>query len=158
MPLYSNAEKVIRENLESTRRGSKVHAPTIGCLSDAQLEALNRDRVRVKLLPVSGLIFFRGRHIYDSRIARDGYSIVDVVEQIRAAFCDASIVRFTPKMSVLQSTSLRDDGYGNRVRDEIALECTSRHPKSELFSVIPKGDKIKPADAEKTKAASRRLL
>jgi hypothetical protein len=155
MPLYSNAEKVIRENLEAVRLGNSVRTVAVGSLSDHQLQVLNAGRSRAGLPPVDGSVFFRGKHIYASRIVRDGYTVDDVLAQIAAAFRDSSIVRFNPKMSVLQSISPRDDGYGNTIRDEIALECTSRHPKAELYSVIPKGDRIKPADAPKKQEPPR---
>ena len=49
-----------------------------------------------------------------------------------------------PKMTILQNRSARADRYGNLVKDLAVLECTSRHPRPELFSVIPKGDLIRP--------------
>jgi len=50
-------------------------------------------------------------------------------------------------MTVLQNPKKREDGYGNRVSDQAILECTTRFPYAELYSAIPKGDKIKPAEA-----------
>ena len=144
MPLYSNAERVIRENLAAASQGIKPKTVTIGELSPMQLQTWNAVRAKNNLLAVDGTIFFRGTHIYQSRIVRDGYSVDDVVLQIKSAFAETSVIKWTPKMTALQSVMPRHDGYGNLVRDEIALEAMSRFPRSELFSIIPKGDKIKP--------------
>ncbi|WP_256345048.1 hypothetical protein [Pseudomonas gingeri] len=47
-------------------------------------------------------------------------------------------------MTAVKSTQLRQDGYGNEVMDEAIFELTARKPKAELYSIVPKGDKIKP--------------
>ena len=57
---------------------------------------------------------------------------------------ETAIFRADPKMSGLESCVERDDGYGNRVIDWAVLECSMRFPRPELYSVIPKGDNIKP--------------
>jgi hypothetical protein len=36
---------------------------------------------------------------------------------------------------------------GNLVHDEAILECSKYRPNPDIFSVIPKGDKIKPPKA-----------
>jgi hypothetical protein len=46
--------------------------------------------------------------------------------------------------TILENPYPRADRYGNTVKDRAILECSARHPKPELFSVIPKGDRIKP--------------
>jgi hypothetical protein len=89
-------------------------------------------------------VLFTGRHIHDRRIVGDGYSSTDVITQIKSAMDADSVIRTTPKMTVLQSIRDTKDGYGNTVRDEAVLECTGRYPHPELYSVIPKGDAIKP--------------
>nr|AKN38780.1 hypothetical protein [Vibrio splendidus] len=48
----------------------------------------------------------------------------------------------------------RLDAYGNTIIDNGILELMSRKPKAELFSVIPKGDKIKPSAIKDQKKAS----
>jgi hypothetical protein len=73
-----------------------------------------------------------------------------VIAQIRSALDVDSMVRMTPKMTVLQSQKPREDGFGNRVIDEVVFECTGRFPYPELYSVIPKGDKIKPGKVEES--------
>ena len=149
MPLYSNAEKVIREHLELVRLGQKPLRVTIGELSRGQLDSLNEQRKKAGFDPLNGLIFFRGMHVHKSRILEDCYTVDDVVDQIKSAFSEASTAHLSPKMSSLRNPVPRADRYGNQVRDEIALECFANHPRAELFSVIPKGDSNKPRCPQK---------
>jgi hypothetical protein len=44
----------------------------------------------------------------------------------------------------MQNPNARDDGYGNQVFDRAVFEMTAKKPRAELYSVIPKGDKLKP--------------
>ena len=85
-----------------------------------------------------------GQHIYNSRIVGDGYTIEDVPDQIASAMAADAVVLDTSPMTGLESPAPRTDRYGNQVRDRLVLECTARHPRPELFSVIPKGDRNKP--------------
>ena len=117
---------------------------TIGELSKVQLDSLNRQRSKAGLAPLNGLVCFVGRHVYQSRIVGDCYTAEDVVDQIKSAFSEASTAHLSPKMSSLRNPLPRADRYGNQVRDECVLECFAHHPRAELFSVIPKGDKNKP--------------
>lgn len=87
---------------------------------------------------------FVGKHIYDSRIVRNHYSIDDVIEQIKRGMDAKAKLRITPNMTVLEYPDRRDDGYGNKVRDQVVLECSTKYPRPELFSAIPKGDQNKP--------------
>jgi hypothetical protein len=48
-------------------------------------------------------------------------------------------------MSAIKNPTERADRYGNQVRDEAVFECSTKHPRAELFSVVARGDKIKPA-------------
>ncbi|TAM49722.1 MAG: hypothetical protein EPN57_25020 [Paraburkholderia sp.] len=57
-------------------------------------------------------------------------------------------------MTTVQSTVLRDDGYGAMVRDEAVLELYARKPRAELFSVIPKGD-VSPAKLAQSQAQKK---
>jgi hypothetical protein len=50
----------------------------------------------------------------------------------------------TTNMTALEAGERRNDGYGNMVRDRAILELTQRKPRAELYSVMPKGDTIKP--------------
>ena len=49
-----------------------------------------------------------------------------------------------PHATALINNTPRNDGYGNQVNDLAVLELTSRKPRAELYSVIPKGDDNKP--------------
>jgi len=93
-------------------------------------------------------IMFLGTHIFHRRITEDGYSVDDVLRQIISALDVSAQIRVTPKMTILQSQIPRDDGYGNRVTDEAVFECTGKYPFPDLYSVIPKGDRIKPKPAK----------
>jgi len=89
-------------------------------------------------------VVFIGKHIYQSRVAKDGYAIEDVIDQISNAMHSESVVLDTSKMTAMENPNLRADRYGNMVKDRAVFECTVRHPRPELFSVVPRGDLIKP--------------
>ncbi len=136
--------------MELVRIGQRPRRVTIGELSKDQLDSLNRQRQKAGFKPLNGLVFFRGKHVYDRRILDDCYTVEDVIDQIRSAFSEASTAHLSPKMSSLRNPVAREDRYGNQVKDEVALECFANHPRAELFSVIPKGDKKKPRCPKKT--------
>jgi hypothetical protein len=46
--------------------------------------------------------------------------------------------------TALQNPVARADRLGNLVHDEAILECSKYRPNPDIFSVMPKGDKIKP--------------
>lgn len=143
MPLLENALDAIRANLEALGRGEKVKLAIVGMLTDSQLATINRYRNRRGLPPISGEIVFIGSHIHKRRILEDGYSIEDVLDQIVSAFDPSSTV-INGKMSAIKNPTERADRYGNQVRDEAVFECSTKHPRAELFSVVARGDKIKP--------------
>ncbi len=87
---------------------------------------------------------FIGRHVYESRIIRDGYSVDDVIDQIASAMSEAAAAITTATMTAIENPLSRRDLYGNTVRDRAIFECSARHPRPELFSVVPKGDHIRP--------------
>lgn len=146
MPLYENAKYLIRANLEECARGGRVRAVVIGHFTPAQHEAINTYRTAVNLPRLeSPEIVLIGSHLYRSRVTRDGYTIDDVMLQIECALANTAIVLPTPKMTATRSVTLRVDGYGNNILDEAVYELTQRKPRAELFSVVPKGDKIKPS-------------
>jgi len=95
------------------------------------------------------------RHIHKRRILEDGYSIDDVLDQIESALGEGSEVIANQYMTAIRNPVLRADRLGNLVHDEAILECTRYRPNPDIFSVIPKGDKIKP---KKQKAAESGLL
>lgn len=142
MPLRPNALALIRANLEALQRGEKVPAVTIAQLTSSQLIAINTRRAAAvsRQPPISGEIYFIGRHIYERRIVKNGYTIEDVLDQIASALAEESQFIPTHRSTVLQNHAGRKDRYGNVVQDEAVLECTARNPRAQLFSVIPKGD------------------
>jgi hypothetical protein len=145
MPLYDNAKYLIRANLEEVQRGGKVRAVIIGDFTPAQFETINQIKASVGLpLLESPEIVFLGSHVYNSRVIRDGYSLDDVMLQIESVLVATAIVLTSPRMTAIRSTVPRQDGYGNEVLDEAVFECTQRKPRAELYSVMPKGDQIKP--------------
>ena len=86
--------------------------------------------------PIEKEIVFVGTHVYDSRVVKDGYSEDDLIALIRSACSEQCEYKPTQKMTVLQHPVKRASGYGCMVRDELTLECSVRHPKSEVFSVV----------------------
>ena len=116
----------------------------IGSLTEAQLAAINVFRASEGFPPVVSDVVFIGKHIYQSRIVKDGYTIEDVVEQIAGGMQSNAVVLVGESMTAMENPNARPDRYGNLVKDRIVLECTARHPRPELFSVVPKGDTNKP--------------
>jgi hypothetical protein len=144
MPLYNNGATLIRTNLEQIQAGRRARLVAVGSLTPDQLAAINRKRTIRNLPPVEAEVVFIDKHVYETRIAKDGYAITDVIDQIASAMHADAEVLDNPKMTALQAIASREDRYGNCVKDRVVLECTTRYPRPELFSVIPKGDKIKP--------------
>lgn len=81
-----------------------------------------------------------GRHLYNSRIVKDGYAIDAVIEQIVNALSDTSRFLPTTRATLIQDPIGRRNLFGEWVRDEAVLECSAKYPKPELLSVIPKGE------------------
>lgn len=152
MPLYDNAKYLIRANLEEVQRGGRVRAVIIGTFTPAQHEAINELKAsQGRPLLESPEIVFLGSHLYNSRVTGDGYSLDDVMLQIDFALAATSLVVVpSPKMTAIRSTVRRQDGYGNDVLDEAVFELSQRKPRAELYSVVPKGDRIKPPRPQKT--------
>jgi hypothetical protein len=144
MPLYANGAQLARRNLEEIGKGNRVRVVAIGELTTVQLAAFNTLRAALNLPPITAEVLFIGRHIYQSRVAGDGYTIDDVIDQITSALDVSAEVHASAKMHAIQNPQHRKDKYGNAVLDRGVLECTARHPRPELFSVIPLGDTIKP--------------
>jgi hypothetical protein len=144
MPLNDNAKNLILKNLLKIHRGRNAWPVLVGRLTDTQLAALNEERRGRGFPPMSAQVVFIGNHIYDSRVTEDGYTFDDVIAQIESAMDEAAVFREGPKMGGLVSPKKRDDGYGNQVTDEAVLECSTKFPRAELYSVIPKGDHNKP--------------
>jgi len=145
MPLFKNAQCLIRANLEEVAQGRRVRLVVIGNFTEEQYKNVNQVRKDLGLFPLeSNEIVFFGSHLYKSRVTGDGYTIDDVMLQIEYAMAATSEVRANTWMSTMRSTVLRKDGYGSEVLDEAVFEMSSRKPKAELYSVAPKGDKMTP--------------
>ena len=145
MPLYPNGVSLIRGNLIEIARGERVRIVAIGYLTQHQYDLLNEAKVASQMPRLgSPEIVFLGKHLYASRVERDGYTIDDLVVQITAALAQSSLPHVSARMTALKSTRPRTDGYGNDILDEAILELTARKPRAELYSVIPKGDRIRP--------------
>lgn len=146
MPLHENAAELIRAHLEqfSPTERVRVKAIVIGDLTETQLATLNDYQDAEHLPRSTGEVLFHGWHIYKSRVLRDGYQIEDVIDQITSAMSSNSIVEASNYMTSMENPVPRADRYGNRVHDKAVLECMARHPRPELYSVIPKGDVTKP--------------
>jgi hypothetical protein len=144
MPLAPDALQLIRQNLEQLAKGERPKTITIGNLTPDQLVAINAYWEMYEFPPISGEMFFIGKHVYESRIVGDGYSIDDVLDQISSAFDPTALVINSQKMTAIKNPVKRGDRYGNWVNDEAVLECWRHNPRSQLFSVVPRGDRIKP--------------
>jgi hypothetical protein len=144
MPLFDNACDLIRTNLEQISNGQKARLISIGTLTDTQLASINEHRAAQDLPAVIAEVVFIGKHIYQSRVAKDGYTIEDVVDQIVSAMREESAIIHSTKMTTMENPAARADRYGNQVRDQVVFECTTRHPRPELFSVVPTGDNNRP--------------
>lgn len=144
MPLSQEGRLLVRANLEALQRGERASLVVVGTLTDAQVAGINSKRAAHGYPPITPEIVFIGQHVFNSRIAKDGYTIDDVLDQIASALDSSAVPLDTSPMTSLESVTLRKDDYGNLVRDRAVLECSSRRPRPELYSVIPKGDHNKP--------------
>ena len=144
MPLYPNAKDLIRKNLEALQAGQRVPRVVVGRLTRVQFETLNAQQAAEDLPLSIDEVVFVGRHIYNSRILRDGYTIEDVLDQIESALDEGSEVIANDYMTAIKNPVARADRLGNLVHDEAILECSKYRPNPDIFSVMPKGDKIKP--------------
>lgn len=155
MPLYPNAKELIRQNLEALKAGERVPRVAVGRLTKVQIEAVNAQQAAEDLpLSVEEVVFV-GRHIHKRRILEDGYLIDDVIDQIESAMSEGSVVIANEYMTAIKNPVARADRLGNLVYDEAILECSRYRPYPDIFSVMPKGDRIKP---KKQKTAESGLL
>jgi hypothetical protein len=148
MPLIPNARDRIRVNLQKLSVGKKPPPVLIGHLTEEQLNEINTQRSAEGLPKINDEVVFVGKHVYQSRIVRDGYSIDDVIDQIISGMDASSTVIEFEIMTAMENRNPRTDRYGNVVIDKIVFECMGRHPRPELYSVIPKGDTNMPRNAK----------
>lgn len=150
MPLYENAVSLIRQNLIAIQGGAKPPMQVIGKFTDEQFSEINRIRVEKNKDELkNNEIVFIGKHLYNSR-SNDGYTINDMILQIISALDESSKACHHGKMSGIQNQTPRDDGLQNQVKDMAVFEMTTKKPRAELFSVIPKGDQNKPTPKSKS--------
>jgi len=144
MPLYVYGIDLIRKNLEAMHAGQRVPRIKVGRLTKTQIEAVNAQQ-DARALPFSiDEVVFVGRHIHKRRILGDGYTIDDVIDQVESAMSEGSEVIANDYMTAMRNPIARADRFGNLVHDEVILECSRYRPNPDIFSVVPKGDKIKP--------------
>jgi hypothetical protein len=130
----------MRANLEKIRDGKKPGTIKVGVLTAEQLAAVNVIRNGQHLQPISAELHFVGRHIYESRIDEDKYTIEDVLDQIHSGMASTSEVFKDGWAICLRNNASRSDRYGKQVNDVIVMDCIKSQPKPELYGVIPKGD------------------
>jgi hypothetical protein len=149
VPLYDDACERIKLQLEKIAEAQRVPLIEIGQLTFQQHQHVREIRASLELPDVeSPAIVYIGHHHFASRSAQ-GYTVSDMVNQIRACTdSDAEVMLFR-RMTMMRAYSLRADGYGNWVRDQGIFELTRRKPRIELFSVIPRGDHISPLQNNK---------
>jgi hypothetical protein len=141
MPLFPSAKDLIRIQLIALAGSNSVRYVDIGYLTADQFKRINQLRVAGDFAPLDQpVLVYKGAHHFKSRVTGDGYSFDDLYAQIDAATHPDATVDMQKHMTTLISPIQRNDGYGFKVRDRAILELTSRKPKAELFSVIPKGD------------------
>ena len=144
MPLNGYAKELIRRNLEALQAGQRVPRITVGKLTKVQIDAINVQQAAEDLPLSIDEVVFVGRHIFKRRIVGDGYTIDDVIDQIESALSEGSEVIATEYMTAIKNPMARRDRLGNLVHDEAILECSKYRPNPDIFSVVPKGDWIKP--------------
>ncbi|AOA71456.1 hypothetical protein BAY15_1022 [Stenotrophomonas rhizophila] len=145
MPLYDNAPTLILDQLRRIADGERVGIVEIGELTVSQFAELVRQKREMgHEPPASRMLVYLGRHHYDSRVRKDGYLPCDLVRQLEAALASTSVIETHRHMTAVVSTSDRDDGHGNKVRDRAILELQARKPRAEVYSVVPKRDFIRP--------------
>jgi metal-dependent amidase/aminoacylase/carboxypeptidase family protein len=144
LPLFQGLQAELHTHLDRLSKGERVPMIAIGYFTSGQFAAINEGRAGQKLHALEqNEIVFIGRHLHQSR-TRDGYLITDIVAQIVSALSASSVARVERDASYIQNPTARADGYGNMVFDRAVFEMTAKKPRAELYSVIPKGDKLKP--------------
>ena len=120
----------------------------MGTLTEAQRNSINLVRQERRnsmgqpapFPPLQSEIVMVGRHLYNSRVVKDGYTIDEVLMQIENALDEHSRHVHTQRATLIQNQKGRVNAYGEFVRDEAVLECSAKYPRPELLSVIPKGE------------------
>lgn len=154
MLLKENIEVSLLKNIKLLIKGERAPVINIGSLTEEQYQEVNEQRSKEGYPSLdSPEILYMGRHHVKSRHFTDGYSAEDILEQIISVMKSDSIISLNKQTLLERKSNDRLDNYGNYVRDVGVLELTTRKPRAELFSVIPKGDDIKPNSQAQKKAS-----
>lgn len=155
MPFYHHKKEELHSQIKSLINGDRVPVIEIGYLTQEQHDAINQGRSALDYPPLeSPKILYLGKHHVGSRHGKDGYNADDILEQIMHILDTEVDIPITPRQTKMVSKTSRLDAYGNTIIDTGILELMSRRPKAELYSVIPKGDNIKPNQFLAQKKAS----
>jgi hypothetical protein len=103
MPLFNEAFALIRANLDQLQKGYRPRIVLVGALTEVQREAINQERKSHGHSLVGGEVVFLGRHIYEGRVVRDGYTIDDVIDQIASAMDFAAVVRQATALTTMEN-------------------------------------------------------
>ena len=155
MPFYHKKKGELLSHLQKIINGERVPVIEIGHLTEEQHQEINKARDELEYPPLlSPEILYLGKHHVSSRHGKDGYTAEDILDQI-VHILDVDVeIPVTRRQTKMVSKTLRKDAYGNDIIDNGILELMSRKPKAELYSVIPKGDSIKPNYLKAQKKAS----
>lgn len=155
MPFYHHQKEQLLKQIQDLIDGKRAPVIVIGTLTEAQHSAINRGRELLEYPPLeSPEVLYMGKHHVNSRHGKDGYTADDILQQIIHILEVEVDIPVTKRQTKMVSKTKRQDAYGNTIEDIGILELMSRKPKAELFSVIPKGDDIKPINIQKQKKAS----
>jgi hypothetical protein len=102
-----------------------VRLVEVGVLTDIQLGAINRERHHRGYPALVAEVVFIGRHVYESRIVRDCYTIDDAIDQIASGMGAAAVVLPAAAMTAMENPIARADRYGNLVLDRVIFECSA---------------------------------
>ena len=81
-----------------------------------------------------------GKHLFNSRCTKDGYSIDEVLLQTERAIELVIHASSRGWGTALSSDPQPPDENGHSIIYEIVFECHGKYPRAALFSVIPYGD------------------
>lgn len=148
-----------RKNIDSVLAGHQPSPQNIATLTDDQFAQVNAARKASGFAPLPDKeVFYIGPHHVKSR-GEQGYATQDMLKQLMSGLDDTAKVDIDRLGRVgLVSTRPRADGYGNMVEDRVVLQPSKGATISEVFSVIPKGDKANtPLDQLKIMKAGKNL-
>ena len=124
MPLFDNARRKMRINLEEIQEGWHPKKILIGTLTQEQLAAINALKLRHELPLITEEITFVGRHIYENRVLQNSYTIEDVLDQIYSGMQPSSTIVEEGWMVGLRNPTKRADRYGKQVNDTVIFKCS----------------------------------